>query len=287
MIIRNNKIQHAFNGIRLDSRTRADNLPFNRNIQIYENCFSYIRDNPVEMEKFALNWWVHHNEFFNCHAWFSMDGARGGYWYIFGNIGWFNAKPGPFGDENNGGKVLKMSKKKYQVAPDREWYVFNNSWYLRCSYTKKAWTKHLKHWNNAIEYHLKPSLPGGVCTSNHFFGPQVKLSVDDGVEFAGDVCTNLTFLDDLKNIGLKDTGHFVRGRLFRDPRMGDFHWHEDADKHEGVAITLTLPNGDTWPPANARPDVGAKSVGAFNYEGTRFEGPSFVAIKNSYSRVRK
>ena len=282
VIIRDNKIQHAFNGIRLDSKTRADHLPFNRNIQIYGNSFSYIRDNPVEMEKFALNWWVHHNQFFNCHAWFSMDGARGGYWYVFGNIGWFDAKPGPDWDENNGGKVFKMSKKKFNIAPDHDWYVFNNSWYLRCSYTKKAWTKYLKHWNNAIEYCRKSSHPAGDCSGNRFFGDQVELCVTDDVVFAGDICTNPTFLADLKRIGLKNAGRLVRERLFREPENGNFCLRDPVNKLQGVAFTVTLPNRETWSSKDACPPADAKLVGAVNRTGCRFKGPSFVKVDDNW-----
>ena len=270
-MIRDNHIQHAFNGIRLDVRKLADPSVVNRNIQIYRNRFSYIRDNRVGLEKFALNWWVHHNEFFNCHSWISLDGARGGLWYIFSNIGWFDAKPGPAGDENNGGKVIKMSKKKHKIAPEHAWYVFNNSWYLRCSFTKKAWTRHLRHWNNAIQYCADGEHPSGVCGGNKFFGQKVKIKADDDVEFAGDVCNDKSFRTAMNEVGLPDAGTVIDGPLFLDAASGDFRPRPVLNQAEAHDLQIVLPDGNVWPPEHLHIDT----VGAFDKDGLRLKGPDY------------
>jgi hypothetical protein len=51
------------------------------------------RDDPVEPEDQAINWWIHHNPIYNSHGWFSVDGVGGGPVYIWGNVGWFDDKP--------------------------------------------------------------------------------------------------------------------------------------------------------------------------------------------------
>lgn len=63
------------------------------NVEIYDNDFQFNRDNPVEPEDYAANWWVFHNRIYNGHGWFSLDGVKGGPVYIFGNVGWFDDKP--------------------------------------------------------------------------------------------------------------------------------------------------------------------------------------------------
>ncbi|MFQ6007160.1 MAG: hypothetical protein ACE5OQ_16850, partial [Woeseia sp.] len=177
VVVRNNYIENAFNGIRMVApRGKQYRGKRNLNVEIYGNRFSYIRDNPVEPEATATNWWIHHNEIFNAHSWFSFDAVWGGEWYIFGNVGWFDERP-YFGCHNNpscescradpdcnlawSGKVLKYGTDgPYPVNPV---YVFNNSWYLRSPIAAGGTTRQLHHWNNAIEF-CKPKHPDdGIC----------------------------------------------------------------------------------------------------------------------------
>ena len=94
VVIRDNVIRHAFNAIRMDisnplqeemkkNETLRDG--YNTNVEIYRNRFEYIRDNIVEPEFSAANWWFYENTILNAHAWFSLDGLYGGDWFIFGN----------------------------------------------------------------------------------------------------------------------------------------------------------------------------------------------------------
>lgn len=177
VVVRQNQVSNAFNGIRMDApRGKKYRDKRNLNVEIYANTFRYIRDNPIEPEATATNWWVHHNRIYNAHSWFSFDGVAGGEWYIFGNVGWFDERP-YFGCHNNpdcdacvadpdcnlawSGKVLKYHENgPYPVKPV---YVFNNSWYLRTVVAGKGSTRNLRHWNNAIEF-CKPKDPDdGIC----------------------------------------------------------------------------------------------------------------------------
>src|SRR5262245_22036141 len=144
VIIRGNTITDAYNGIRMkaaNERPTPDTLPrLNADVHIYENLFLRIRDNPIEPEYYALDWHVRHNRLIDCHTWFSFDGVGGGYWYFYGNTGGFTSRQGPSADERHTmGRVLKLSYEQLDnpgsgtnTMPTRPWYVFNNSWYLRC-----------------------------------------------------------------------------------------------------------------------------------------------------------
>ena len=142
VVIRRNRIMDAYNGVRMkaESASPRQSPPMNADVHIYDNKFIRIRDNPVEPEVFAFNWHVRHNSLLDCHAWFSFDGVTGGYWYFYGNTAHFQSRQGPHGshDGHTMGRVLKLS---YEMRPrDAEtegvpifpWFVFNNSWHLRC-----------------------------------------------------------------------------------------------------------------------------------------------------------
>jgi hypothetical protein len=81
VIVRGNHVRDAYNAIRMVVRNPDICDACNWNVEICDNRFERIRDNPIEPEGHALNWFVHDNQFVNCHAWFSLDGVRGGYFY--------------------------------------------------------------------------------------------------------------------------------------------------------------------------------------------------------------
>lgn len=143
VVIRRNRIADAYNGVRLKSGNEdvpAERAPtVNADIHVVGNDFIRIRDNPVEIERSAYNWQVRHNRLLDCHAWFSFDGAGGGHWYVYGNTGRFESRQGlPRETAHTMGRVLKLSYELYQRdpaserVPDFPWFVFNNSWHLRC-----------------------------------------------------------------------------------------------------------------------------------------------------------
>lgn len=103
IVFRRNSIFNAYNGVRLTARQCSNALKagegdavcrdYSDGIWIYGNRFSYIRDNPVELEDWVRNAYIYDNEIHNSHAWFSFDGAGGGPVYIFANRGWFDDMP--------------------------------------------------------------------------------------------------------------------------------------------------------------------------------------------------
>ena len=111
-VFRSNYVANAFNGIQFFAKEKSSPGSVNRNVWIYRNTFSLIRDNAIEAEYSAQNWWVHENAIFNCHKWFAFENCNGGYWYLFSNRGWFDRKQGPPGDCASGGAVFKASKVK-------------------------------------------------------------------------------------------------------------------------------------------------------------------------------
>jgi hypothetical protein len=184
VVIRGNRIRHAFNGIRIDVSTKRRADPAWRgklgaNIEVYGNDFAFIRDNVLEPEYDATNWWFHGNRIRNAHAWFSFDGLYGGRWYVYDNFGWFDDKPSRdcaasgacrewqerdpelCGDLHDGGRVFKFRPDgRYAPGP---LYVFNNSWYLRTSVIKDGRIGAIGHWNNAIDFCRAEDYPDGLC----------------------------------------------------------------------------------------------------------------------------
>jgi hypothetical protein len=103
VVFRSNTVRNAFNGIRLTARSCSIALlpgeaertecAYNARVRIYDNLFSYVRDNPVELKDWATDARIFHNRFHNSHAWLSLDGMGGGPVYIYGNRGWFDDRP--------------------------------------------------------------------------------------------------------------------------------------------------------------------------------------------------
>ncbi|GJE46424.1 hypothetical protein AEGHOMDF_5628 [Methylobacterium soli] len=102
IVFRRNKVLAAYNGVRLKASGCEDlpasglspaSCPFNAHVWIYENLFSYVRDNPVELETWATDAHIFRNRIHNAHAWFSFDDMGGGPIYVYGNRGWFDDMP--------------------------------------------------------------------------------------------------------------------------------------------------------------------------------------------------
>jgi hypothetical protein len=102
IVFRRNTVLSAYNGVRLKadaceafkaSDLSPETCPFNQDIWIYDNLFAYVRDNPVELETWAIDVRIYRNQIFNAHAWFSFDDMGGGPIYIYGNRGWFDDVP--------------------------------------------------------------------------------------------------------------------------------------------------------------------------------------------------
>lgn len=191
-----NLVAQAFNGIHFFASSDPDKRPdpVNSDVWIVKNTFMFIRDNAVEAEFFAANWWVYQNRIYNCHKWFAFERCGGGYWYVFANTGWFDRLPGPPGDEFTGGAVIKGNKIKEDQEqtqlPSDPVYFFHNSWYLRSAYIKKGKLRRFAHFNNAIQYaRVEDHPPGVVKHDRQMIGPDFTTQWTRlGIEFRDDVC---------------------------------------------------------------------------------------------------
>ncbi len=300
VVIRDNAIRNAYNGIRIKSAVcrTPTSCESNLNIEISGNYFDYIRDNPIEPEGYGGNWWVHHNRIHNAHAWFSLNGVYGGPHFIFANTGWFDDAPGrscvdsewvldtnpagvPTTDKDCAGhrlgKVLKLGN-----GLGLPTYIFHNSWHLRSPLAGGGRSGTLRHWNNAIEF--CESEPGDeVCLAVPFF------SEIDGDSFDGAKITHSNyriddheFRNDMSNHvdfpkRLTDAGYFVQGRFeselrFANSSRGNFRLSPGSPlKDTGCVLKWVAAHRLTCheTPPGPFPDIGA-------FQGGRLlDGPSF------------
>lgn len=262
VIIRRNLIAQAFNGIHFFAEIRAKPGVYNSDVWIYQNTFMFIRDNAIEAEYSATNWWVYQNRIYNCHKWFAFEKCNGGYWYLFSNIGWFDRLPGPPGDEFSGGAVFKGSKvddgDEDDFLPSNPVYAFHNSWYLRSAYIKKGKLRHFKHFNNAISYCDPRDHPEGVGDPyRKMFGSKLTTDWKNlDISFQNDVCDHREYPH---TIAVRDKFP-VQGinadPSFRDPMMGYFAPNKGSPlKGAGAAMTILLKRGRWHLPAG-------KNIGA-------------------------
>ncbi|HEY7609045.1 MAG TPA: hypothetical protein VIF14_07420 [Alphaproteobacteria bacterium] len=187
VVFRGNKVTNAYNGIRMVTsaaceRVHACRNAVNRDVEVVDNDFIYIRDNPVEPETRAVNWTIARNRIVNSHAWFSFDDVAGGPIYIWGNVGWYNDIPGRecrddpkykravrVDFQNGGYRPIERSGEAREAfvcarsrfgtiikegsagaALDKDIYVFHNSWYVRIPLLREARSGRIKYWNNAM-----------------------------------------------------------------------------------------------------------------------------------------
>ena len=158
VVIRDCKIAHAFNAIRMDirkSHVRNGNdgpeITRNKDVSIYGNSFAFIRDNAIEPEKGAQDWRVFNNHFFNVHAAFSLDGVALRDCYYVGNWLLNNRRPGLADQSNRSGKIFKfLAPPEYtdnmEPAPRSGLWSIFNSVQTRTSYAKQGRTS---QWNDA------------------------------------------------------------------------------------------------------------------------------------------
>lgn len=102
VVFRRNRVFSAYNGIRLKanacetvlaSKLSPSTCAYNDDVWVGDNVFSYVRDNPVEMEVWSRNVHIVRNQFHNSHAWLSFDDMGGGPVYAYANRGWFDDMP--------------------------------------------------------------------------------------------------------------------------------------------------------------------------------------------------
>ncbi len=147
VVIRNNTIINAFNGIRWTALNGYDS-----NIEIYDNTVSNVRDNDFEPESYTYNLHIYHNKSFNIHKTMSVDHVQGGYIYYYGNLITSEVS------DSWASSVASAFWKVYGAAPDNlsyPMYAFNNS-FCGCgkAFANDAGTElvQLKHFNNAYNF---------------------------------------------------------------------------------------------------------------------------------------
>jgi hypothetical protein len=257
-------VSHAFNGIRMECRADPDlKRGCNVDVEIAGCRFDHIRDNAIEPEISARNWWIHHNELRNVHASYSLHNLGGGGLYLFGNQLWFDSKPTDI--SNTGGKVLKfVAGEPYPTQPIN---IFHNSCFIHSTYTKDGDTRLLKHFNNATEF----------CFTGEHCEPGREFFSDDetffrwhaSYDFRGDASNHPDFPDGFP----PERGYAISGtrspHLFRDGRGGDLRLRSDsAARGAAAAATIALPDGEHFKLQ------GGDDVGAWQ-ENRLFLGPAF------------
>ncbi|MEM8731888.1 MAG: hypothetical protein AAGF79_18405 [Pseudomonadota bacterium] len=156
--IRDCDVSHAFNAIRMQVPGRRvsvsggkPSVSRNRNVRIYRNRFSYIRDNAVEPEGGLHGWLVAENLFFQVHAAISCDAVaiRNGAFVANRFLNLSRAED----LSNTGGKIIKF------LDPDDpkespacfEFVTAFNSIRTRTRYVSDAKLKPWTDVNNAVE----------------------------------------------------------------------------------------------------------------------------------------
>ncbi|WP_368467444.1 right-handed parallel beta-helix repeat-containing protein [Hoeflea sp. TYP-13] len=281
VVIRNNRISDAFNGIhffnRLDQLAPGvdpSQLKFNggrrasANILIENNIFTRIRDNAIEPEDYAWNWVIRHNIFADCYCPFSLELQRAGWFYIYGNYGWVNNQPGLDTPEP---ERTKCSHFKLGGSHQNEGaiHVFLNSWYYRKGkgIFPKGALKNLRHFNNAIgfgrpdnagmfgktdglaEPSRPGSKPGGADDLNAHFTRQWDECAYD-IVFDGDISEDSNFPDNFRKMGFPlglASKAGPPGFAHPESEQTDLTVGPDAAAYaSSIAMTIELPDGTSF-----------------------------------------
>lgn len=246
VVIRHNMIQHVFNGVHLfASRDAAESGQVNRNVWVYRNTFAFVRDNVVEAERYAWNWWIFGNRIWNAHKWFAFEDATGGHWYLFSNVGWFDRRPGPPGDEHVGGAVFKDNPE----SPTAPVYVFHNTWYLRSTYIKGGRVANLEHFNNAVVYaRAADHAPGLVDDEKPMFGAKFLSKWQaTHARFDHDFCQHPHYLFVARSSGGAPAAGEAVGPVFANREEHHFLPAKGSPLSKaGRRRDIRLPDGQTW-----------------------------------------
>jgi hypothetical protein len=293
VVFRSNQIHNAFNGIRLNAPRQGAIGTRNLNVEVYDNLFSYIRDNSVEPERQITNLWVHGNRSDNVYASLSIDGVGGNYWYVFGNVHWFNEAPNreceldplcracleqPQCAEEHlhrRGKTLKPGEGPF---PGEAFYIFQNSAYQSHPYAADGETRNVHVLNNAIEGCRPDDHPEGECSPIRAFD---SFCYHETYRFDGNITNDRGYMKPCSRLGeppifaFKNVYDPASTPFFKDPLGGDLRLAPNSPaKGTASAIRLTLPDGTTWSNVIGE-TLMSSDVGA--YDGDMlFSGPPFV-----------
>lgn len=258
VVIKNNIIVDAFNGIHFFNQVAESIVDScSRNVLVEGNWFIRIRDNAIEPEHFAWNWTIRHNMIVDCYIPFSLQMARSGHFYVYGNLGWNLRKPGPDGDRHTRGQFFKFPTEHIADGPH---YVFNNSWVLRAPIVKKKRFSNFLHLNNAIDYSeadpwatapfgkdFSDPAPYGASAADtlDFEGEHfTRLWSFLGIRFDGDVIRHDLFPDEIRQAGYP-LGMAVSGSSpgFVSQNPGHPEGLKTLAQHPAVDLTILLPDG--------------------------------------------
>ncbi|NMC49134.1 MAG: right-handed parallel beta-helix repeat-containing protein [Desulfovibrio sp.] len=268
VVIRDNIIQDSFNGMRMKADKKARDSQ-NHNVEFYGNRLERVRDNPVEPERSAMNWWIHHNDIRDAHAWFSLDEVAGGYWYFFGNRGVSKDVPGTSLDPNRGGKVYKYDAEG--PMPDKPVFAFNNSYWLRSSLIKEGATTLFTHRDNAVLF--PPQTEPGP--DQRFLGPNfMPDGWVPGVSFDHDL-TNVPWPPKITDNAQEQNGRMDPEARFVDPDKHDLHLAGQTPR----GCPVVFEPGADWPGRTRWTSGPDTPVGAYAASGRPVEGPAFVFLK--------
>ncbi len=257
IVIRNNTIENAFNGIRWTAQKGYDS-----NVEIYGNVIRNIRDNDFEPEYYTYNLHIYHNRSHNIHKTLSVDHVNGGYIYYYGNLitsdkdSWSNS-------------IATSFWKVYGDASGNlsyPMYAFNNSF---CGVGKafamdqNTTAKNLKHFNNAYYF-----------TGNRGWMLDYW---DSSNEFDYDI-SNKDWASNLKNNSQEIHGKYT-DVMFADVQNFDLRLQANSPAVDAGKLISFPEFGWTQSFDGAAPDIGA-------YEGDRLvEGPAFRFIDSAELKI--
>jgi len=275
LTVRRCAITAAFNAIHLFNEPHDPALA--RDVQVHDCLFREIRDNVLEPESVAFNWWFYRNEIINVHKWFSFECQKSGYFYVFANRAWFDSIPGPSTDKHRGGGVFKLGKRVDAARGPH--YVVHNSFSSRSDYARKGIWPRLVHQANALR--LAAAGDPVFDHPSNFFGDLTKPPEPPNDRFTTDWARHVITMhddvvrypgwpDDLRRAGYPLGATTAADPRFRAPFKGDLTLELDSPcRGRAPALTLELPDGgQPWTqPAGA--DAGA-------WQGaTPFAGPAY------------
>ena len=274
VIIRRNLITDAYNGVRLCAGRDGATDIHNVNVEVYDNDFIKLRDNAVEPENSATNWYIHHNRIGDNHAPLSFDGVEGGFWYLFSNRLWFSQACGQATDPNSAGKILKIADKREPFGPA---FFFNNSLFMRVPFIKKGQTNDFHFFNNIFAFGSPDDFPHCVCPGNlELIGRKfLKKGWVESVTFDYDL-TNRPWPDFIIDSGQETHGYVEPNFRFLDPAVGNLRPPRGYSLPAGQAIQFRSGRdwmGDyDWMSGQGE---ASPNVGAFQGEDL-FPGPPFA-----------
>jgi hypothetical protein len=261
VVIRNNRISYAFNGIRWWGSQSGTSL-ISPNIEIYDNVLEFIRDNGVEPEGHAYNLHIYHNLFNHIpKGVLSYDSVGGGDVYFYGNRGYLD----PAESLDMASWTVYKLKEAVGFTSGRL-YIYHNSFYTRrafghCTSDACGPITFLRSFNGAYE-HIDKDM-----------GPKRDWGTQDHI-FDYDISSEgwTTFIEDRNQ---EANGICAQDPMFSDPLNGDFRLNESSpaiDKGKVIANFTQSYEG-------AAPDMGA-------YEGDQLvEGPAFEDLTPSVGLV--